>query len=255
MSLIADHYLSIGRNCEVGFQLKRVLGFEESNFFSWNVTYLDPLIALLESDFSEIARSENWVSDGHAAMLRDSFYNYGFHWVGNDAVNFRERPDLIAEQISKNAYLVDKFRTVMRSDKVKVLFHVTKEHEVKARALRVREALLKFGAKHFHIVVVQTEDRREGDWHEAHLSNRYIARLAPDEDAMDGHVDGWDSLFAEFPHRKPLRLAWRTPPKGPEPEVPALEATGVAAQPSPVTPTRPWWMRWSGRTDARQARH
>lgn len=213
MSIIADHYVSVGRNCEVAFQFRRVLGFDESNFFNWNVTPLESLIALIRHDFSRIDKADHWTCDGHPHLLRDTFYNFGFHWVGGNALEFRYSPELIEEQRKKNVYLANKFRTLMRDDSMKILFHITQESDAKNKLIEARDALVDYGSKNFHIVAIQSRDRYDDDWSEDHLSNRYVARIAPDEDATDGHIDSWDAIFFEFPHRLPLRLAWRHAPE------------------------------------------
>ena len=39
------------------------------------------------------------------------------------------------------------------------------------------------------------------------IHNRYLARIAPWNNAPDGHVSSWDRLFYEFPQKEPMRFS------------------------------------------------
>ncbi len=54
-----DEYVSLGSDCEVGFQFRRVLGHDSSSFCNWNVTGIAALERLLATRFAEVLQEQN----------------------------------------------------------------------------------------------------------------------------------------------------------------------------------------------------
>ncbi|MBL6078692.1 hypothetical protein JMJ56_11795 [Belnapia sp. T18] len=214
MSEKFEEYISLGSDCEVGFQFRRVLGRDSSSFFSWNVTGIAALERLLATRFDGVLQEADISAHADGSMLLDGGYGYKFHspFRGYD---FRADPDYAArwaDHLEKAGYLIAKFlRGRPAGHRTAYFYKIEPEEEVaELRRLlpAVRGQLLDIhGPSHFELVVVLPQDRFEEDWGEARIHNRYVRRLAPWHDATDGHVSSWDRIFSEFPHTEPLRLA------------------------------------------------
>jgi hypothetical protein len=213
-ALTYDQYVSLGHNCEVSFQHRRVLGRGDSGFFSWNITTLPALESLISNDFVGILQEEQLEDSGDGFLLRDRSHNFLFHspFLKND---FRADPDY-AEKLkklrSKFAHFYEKFHANARSGERVAYFYKaqvnTPSEEVRVGAHRVHQLLMGLhDTRPFSLIVLQQEEQREAPWPEKGIFNRYLKRLAPWHDATDGHVSSWDRIFQEFPHTDGLRLA------------------------------------------------
>jgi len=205
------HYVSLGHNCEIAFQFRRVLGRDSSSFFSWNVTPLGALHSLLDARFAGILQPENLRPHGDGSLVWDASHDFAFHspFATPDP---HDDPDFAAQLEDfrgKTNYLIDKFVETARGEESVAYFYKTEEPDARAHALALRDALDGYhqGRDNFIIVMLQTQDRAEADWGEARIANRYLARFGPWYDATDGHVLSYDAVFSEFPHVEPLRLA------------------------------------------------
>lgn len=204
-----DHYFSLGVNCEGAFQIRRVLGRDSSCFFSWNVTDFLSLQAILENNFLGVCEFAN-LDYPENGLIRDRSYDYKFHFPANLNWTGTEGGREFSQLRDKMMYLARKFTQIAESGRPTAYFYRTEEPtDVREKALRVVDALMRYHATgNFKLIVLQAESRREADWDEPNLANRYLARFAPWSDATDGHVRSWDRVFSEFPHSVyPLRLA------------------------------------------------
>lgn len=206
-----DTYTSLGNNCEVAFQIRRVLGHDSSSFFSWNVTSFHALISLLQSRFVGILDLPNLTNEPEKGLMHDSSHDFRLH-TPFKLVDLHAEENLgsrLYELKSKFRYLVDKFVSDASDAKRTVYFYKTEEKStVRDNARRVH-GLLKALAPgcEFSLVIIMPLSEREAQWDDQGIFNRYLRRIAPWEDATDGHVASWDRIFREFPHKDGLRLA------------------------------------------------
>lgn len=207
---VFDRYASLGRDCEVGFQIKRVLGRQESGFFNWNYTDPEPLISLLSSDFFGILEPENLSVHTGGALIHDASHGFFMHHEF-DIEQFRDAPDFLkrlADLKEKSNYFIDDFKRAAASREKTVYFLKYEATDARSFALRVQAELTRYHQTNpFTIVFLQTEDRAESDWCLRGIHNRYLKQFAPYDDTLDAHVPTWDDIFREFPHKSPLRLA------------------------------------------------
>ncbi len=211
MTQAFSHWVSLGFNCEVAFQMRRVLGRDSSSFFSWNITPLAALSSLLDSRFAGILQPGNLSDHGDGVLVRDASHGYSFH-SPFATPNPHDDPAFagkLAEFRVKVGYLLDKFAAIAASGEPVAYFHRTEEPDARAIGEHLMELLGRYHGevRNFVLVLIQPQDRQEPDWATPRLANRYLRRLAPFDDAPDGHVQSWDRIFAEFPHREPMRLA------------------------------------------------
>jgi hypothetical protein len=205
-----DFYASLGDNCEAAFQIRRVLGRDDSSFFSWNITTPQAFNALIDNDFYDIMRPEN-LRPHVADLIIDGKYDYMFHsqYPHTPGVVYADYPDITAEHHKKASYLIDKLKANARSHQKTAYFYKSNRPDIKAEAYEMAQRLetLHEGADNFVLVILQPASTEEDDWGHPKLKNRYLRRLAPMDDAHDGHVFSWDKVFREFPHATPMRLA------------------------------------------------
>lgn len=197
-----QHYISLGSNCEIAFQFRRVLQQDSSSFFSWNVTDCSALLRLLKTRFEGVAELDNIRPHSHPSMLLDTRYDYLFHnpFATGEPSEDPQFDTTWAAYRSKVEYLVAKFLRDAASDDRTAYFYKTDEEDVRGKARLIRDALQDLHPKdNFDLVIIQTRDREEADWGESRLRNRYVRRFAPFDDATDGHVSSYDAIFREFP--------------------------------------------------------
>lgn len=204
-----DRYISLGSNCEVGFQLKRVLGEAESGFFNWNITESDALISLLENNFLNILKKRNLSLHAGGSLVRDISHNFMVHHdfdleEFHNAQDFDEKLENLCE---KFAYFVEKFRKEAVGPGLTAYFYLGNVRDAREFAIRVHELLKSYhAARPFSLILLQTSENEEPDWGLPGIYNRYLKRFAPYSDTPDAHIPSWDAVFREFPHRKPLRF-------------------------------------------------
>ncbi len=206
-----DNYVSLGNNCETAFQMRRVLARDSSSFFSWNVTMFDPLLSVLSSRFDGVVQLDRLTNVPEKGLMHDASHDFYIH-SGFASAAFREEPGFDAafrDLTGKFAHLTRKFVGDAASDKRTVYFYKTEgSPEVHGKSRALRDVLAGFhGPRPFDLVIVQPEAFREEPWQDEGIHNRYLRRLAPWDDATDGHVASWDRVFHEFPHGDGLRLA------------------------------------------------
>jgi hypothetical protein len=205
-----DRYVSLGRDCEVGFQLKRVRGAQESGFFNWNFTEPEALLSLLKSNFFGILQENNLSIHLDGALVRDSSHGFFVHH-DFDIKSFKSAPDFpkkLKRLQDKFTYFVDTFRKGAQSPGRTAYFFKCEIPDARDAALAIRAELGRYHEQNsFSLIVVQTSDRAEVDWGISAIHNRYLKRFSPHDETLDAHVPSWDNIFREFPHRIPLRLA------------------------------------------------
>lgn len=203
------HYLSLGVNCEAGFQFRRILGEDRPGFFNWNITPIYALNDILSQDFFRIAELDQLVYDGNGNLVRDMRYGYHFHWIGDNLNSLDDGGDVYLTNHSRLNYLATKFRRTLASGSP-IAFFYTLNGESNVNELLYTKDLIKNKYKCDKFVIValtdeSTELKCAQIADEIHI--RTIKRFAPWNDATDGHVSSWDSVFREFPISRMLRFS------------------------------------------------
>ncbi|WP_177185058.1 DUF1796 family putative cysteine peptidase [Sphingobium sp. YR768] len=205
-----DNYVSLGNNCEIAFQMRRVRGVHKGGFFNWNITNLDVLIAILQNDFAGLLQEHNIVHF-QSDLFRDLQYRHCFHADFstpdlNADGKFQEKLENLR---SKTYHFIHSFRTLKDSGRT-VFFYKTHETEnLLDRIVTVRDILTSYVPYgQFDLVVAQPVEQLLKGQDRQNIYFRPLARLAPGNDATDGHVRSWDIIFREFPHREGITAAF-----------------------------------------------
>ncbi len=209
-----SEYISLGVNCEVAFQFRRVLGHDSSSFFSWNVTPLPALESLIRTRFENIMRLENLSPHTDNSLLNDSSHGYKLHspFDRRDFENDPSFEDKFAAHTQKVNHLIAKFLRIRSPEERAAYFYKADgpedPTEVRTYASKIRDLLAEIHhGSFFSLIVLQDKKFAEAPWDEKSVYNRYLQRLSAWTDATDGHVRSWDQIFREFPHVDPMRLA------------------------------------------------
>jgi hypothetical protein len=202
-----DEYISLGDRCEVAFQFRRVLGRDSSSFFSWNITPLPTLIRLLETNFEGIFELENLEAGEYLVYDKAARFHFHLQGEGRKSNVHPAFPGDVARHRDKARYLIDKLFSDAKSGKrVAYFYRANTNDDVRAGMLRVRDLLAALhGGINFALIVVQDRKKFEPDWNIEGVHNRYLRRLADDDDQGDAHLQSWDKIFSEFPHKEPLK--------------------------------------------------
>ena len=207
-----DHYVSLGYNCEVAFQFRRILGKDSASFFSWNITSFDSLKSLLRTRFDGILKAENLEPHWDGSLILDKSHQYYFHSPFQapnplDDANFEANLKTFQEKVN---YLIEKLNSQANSGERVAYFYRTDEGNARAHALDVYNYLREIlnNADNFTLIILQQEEKAEAEWGDvAGIKNRYLRRFAPGHDASDGHVQSYDKVFREFPSKEPMFFA------------------------------------------------
>lgn len=207
-----DAYVSLGSNCEAGFQLKRI-NYNDSNFFRWTLSSYKSTFNLIQNDFKNLYQKENLVPVWDN-MVEDSKYKISFHskllskqesdnqrcFLAND--NFDQ---IYQEECQKIKHFVSKWFSLVNSNQ-RVLYIIKQENQgSKHNAKQLLELFkAKYPNHNFMIAYIQHENQKELDWGYEKLKNIYFPRFAPISQADQGDISAWDQIFKEFPLNQKL---------------------------------------------------
>ncbi|MBN2808194.1 MAG: hypothetical protein JXR80_01735 [Deltaproteobacteria bacterium] len=205
-----DHYISLGDNCEAGFQFWRI-NYNESSIFRFVVVDSDKLISLIRSDFQDLFVKENLKPAEIDSMIRDTKTSVAFHSKLYSKLDpqsgrrhFRNDYDfdkIYAVEKSKVDYLVNKWRKLTSSSDRVLYFIKRNQFSSREDAEMVLEGFQScYPGHNFLILYIQPRTLEEPSWGYEQLHNVYVDFLAPYENSQKGaDINGWNKLFAQYP--------------------------------------------------------
>lgn len=201
-----DEYTSLGNRCEVAFQFRRVFSRDSSSFFSWNITPLPTLVQLLETRFDGIFELENLKPGEHLVYEKAANFYFHLQGEGRKSAEHPSFPGDVAKHREKATHLINKLYTDASSGKrIAYFYRDSSKDDIRPSIIRVRDLLAEaHGGINFTLIAVQDRSKAEPDWQIEGVHNRYLRRLATDDDQGDGHLQSWDAIFREFPHTQKL---------------------------------------------------
>jgi len=201
-----DKYISLGNNCEVSFQIRRLLGWDVAYYFNWLITPLDSLIRIISNDFTDSLKIEKLNLDFSSEMVVDTMYNISYHFpfqhISFDGSIQKFLGHVHRELQAKMNYLKNRFYQICSSEHNVLYIIKTDDRDAKAKIVNFQAMLKKkFPAHKFDILAVMRDDTFEniGDWNIPGIFNRYVSFFAPCDQADKADEKNWDSLFQEFP--------------------------------------------------------
>jgi SAM-dependent methyltransferase len=212
-----DEYISLGWNCEVAFQVRRVLGRDDASFFNWGIFEIDSLISLIEARFEGTFNADAIAWDADYQLPRDHNFDFAFH--GPWGFELHDDPAFLIKlqaHQAKAAHLARRFLT----PRGRRLYLYKPPYTMPTEKVERLAELLAEITPDATMAIFRLAHESSSNATHPMLRERVLQRAAPVDDASDGHLASWDTVFAEFPHRA---LGLRGP--DPPPRVPALRAS------------------------------
>ena len=208
-----DTYISLGSNCEAGFQLKRI-GHNESSFFRWTLSPYRSTFNLIENNFQDLYLPENLVPVWDN-MVEDSKYKISFHSkllskqdpkterrVFLASYNFKQT---YRSEYQKIQYFIRKWYDLVNSDKSVLYIIKQEQHGSKYNAKKLFDLFtVKYPQHDFAIAYIQHQSKQEAAWEYDRLHNLYFPHFAPIDRADCGDLKSWNELFQRFPLKQQL---------------------------------------------------
>ena len=203
-----DAYISLGTNCEAGFQLRRI-GYEESSFFRWTLSSYKSTFKLIQNDFADIYLKENLVPVWDN-MVEDQEYKISFHSQMLSQKQDKDQPrkfltsydfnEIYQAEYQKIQHFIQKWFELVNSNKLVLYIIKEEQHGSKYNGKKLLDLFeSKYPSHKFEIAYIQHEEKQEADWGFDKLNNIYFPRFAPISQADQGDIKSWDALFARFP--------------------------------------------------------
>jgi len=206
-----DEYVSLGGNCEIGFQFRRY-GKEPSSLFTWLVSDIDKIINVLSSDFENFYEFEDLVPYAHD-MVKSMQSGFAFHSRMHSKYNLvkkkfefindeNTRREFFQKEKSKYNYLIEKWNKLSQSNLRVVYFIKDTFSYTESQILKLEQVILEKNPNHkFKLVVI-----REGNTKErkslsknvdiCHL-NFFSDKKYPAVQIID--LAAWDMIYSYYP--------------------------------------------------------
>lgn len=203
-----DKYVSLGYNCEIAFVLQDRGFAQTDDLFAWTWAPVSAVTQMILRNFSNVFEEANLEPQPGTRMIQDRlygvFHHSPFHHDGID--EFRGPRHRRIYEYSRA--LIEKKIGLFRRDLEAGVSaaYLLKYDEPLARrnAVELRDALLRRHANgNFVLIVVQEEAKREADWGEERIANRYVSQFAAIETANEYDAPSWQRILDEFPVRTP----------------------------------------------------
>lgn len=196
-----NRFCSLGWNCEPGLVLRRLKFPERLDYFKWSATQFEPMIAIIEDDFTNAYKAENLeIVD---IMVRDKLYGVATHMPSKKYFSIgeegRTNSDLFAYIEKDKKQRSDLFLQELRSPEPIAYINAFLGENGRAAALRLRKVLLeKGGNPKSRVIFVQEASVKEAPWGEDGIDNHYVDAFAPYNDAESFKVEQWDRILKNY---------------------------------------------------------
>jgi hypothetical protein len=204
-----DHYMSLGNNCEIAFNLRRVLHKDISYYFNWLVTPIDGLIGILSSDFKDHFNKENLLYKGNPTqyeMITDTLYNLDHHSpfkkIKDFDFNSQEADSTYIEHLEKLELFKQRFHALQKSN-LEVLYIIKTASHIDLNKINIIYNLLLTKNKFHKFSIAWIIDG--GDFKVENTLQKDIYRVSFPKFADFNRVESssdhatWDLFFQAFP--------------------------------------------------------
>lgn len=192
-----DEYVSLGYNCEVAFQLKRLFGSDRAGFFNWRITDQPQLVALLQRRFEGILQPDKLGVGEAPGMIRDLAYHYQIHspFASPDFLADPDFSEKLDREREKMDHLAERF---LHPSGRRCYFFKPRFGITQAEADEVMMYLDRISPDYALVVLRAAGQRLSG----TKLFDRRLSFVTAPDQTDHGDDAGYDRIFAEFPVRQ-----------------------------------------------------
>lgn len=188
-----DDIVSLGRDCQAAYQLRRILGIDRANVFDWLVTRDPGLLTHIETGLHGFFAPESLITDAKG-IVRDRVTATTFPHEFPSGADFATAHAKAAPRI---AALVSRWQALVASDRSALFIRL---HGWTGRPLHSAEALrdtLRLAAPRlrFRLLYLTTPDIHSPTPDTPDLIHRPLAQ--PDPPDWRGHDAAWQAILEE----------------------------------------------------------
>jgi len=197
-----DYFVSLGNNCEIGLQLRRV-GYDKSSFFRFTYCNYASLVNILENQFRDIFLLENLIPHTDN-MVKDTKYNIVFHSKlhstlrdgSREFIRNKDFKEVYTQEFEKHNYLIQKDMALFRS-KQKILFFIKSNMLLQMEQLdKLVDIFKKYNPDmKFQILYITPQPYISSN---DFVSIEKISKYAPDANVHDVDLDYYNKLFMQL---------------------------------------------------------
>lgn len=210
-------WVSLGRNCEVSFQIQKYVGDEwESSLFSWAYILDDSLLIPALNNPEDLFQNEFHFHPPTNDMFLDEKYQITFHGrtpkdeildENNQIINMEKYNSTVDELRSRIAHLTSKFRANLASDEptayiYKLMLYNTEDAYIHEKITFVKDLYAWFqehktGSDWKLIIVVEENFAKYfTDLADSNLVIETVSYFAPDSDTLNGaDAKNWNRIL------------------------------------------------------------
>ncbi len=210
-------WVSLGRNCEVSFQIQKYVGEEwESSLFSWAYILDDSLLIPALNNPEDLFQNEFHFHPPTNDMFYDEKYQITFHGrtpkdemldENNQIINIEKYNSTVDELRSRIAHLTSKFRANLASDVptayiYKLMLYNSDENYIQDKIAFIKDLyawfqIHKSGSNWKLIIVVEKSFKKYfSALSDSQLIIETVSYFAPDSDTLNGaDTKNWNRIF------------------------------------------------------------
>lgn len=197
-------YVSLGYNCEIAFVLQDRGFTQADDLFAWTWAPISAVTQMISRDFSNVFEDVNLEPQPGTRMIQDRlygvFHHSPFHHDGIDEFGGPRHTRIYQYSRALIEKKIRAFRAELESGANVVYLVKYDEPLARRNAAELRDAILRRHANgNFTLIVVQEESKREADWGESRIANRYVSQFAAIESANVYDGPSWQRILDEFP--------------------------------------------------------
>jgi hypothetical protein len=203
-----DEYVSLGGNCEIGFQFRRY-GIEPSSLFSWLVFDIDKIIKAIDNDFKDFYEFDDLIPYTHN-MVKSKKYGLCFHTQMLSSKSLKTNKLEFVDSIkklkkyhtseqNKYKYLVDKWNKLTHS-KSKVAYFIKDQNysDEKIKSLK-RFIGQKYPSHKFTLIVIKEGQEFKFITVNKNLAICFVRAFSDIHYSWASDLYSWDKIFELYP--------------------------------------------------------
>ncbi len=200
MSNAYDSVVSLGYNCEVEFQLERIGLRERHPLFAWMFVPLHSLTGVIANKLMDLASPENVViNEDGSNILYDKRFQVYYHGP-KELTKDHPRAARLLEIFSQGVNVAANGFCANAQSSARTLYILKVENASSREDVERLETAIEtvFPQHDFQLAVVRERADSNAKSPRSRISQHFVERFAPIEEAYAGLVEDWDQVFREI---------------------------------------------------------